>query len=138
MIATDLSHSHNVGWVFQPQINIDFRNTPLGEDWNLGLAFGPLFGDKRYHNYYYGVAPEFANLQRPAYDAESGYAGAQATGAISRRFGRMWFGGFARWDSVSGAVFESSPLIRQANNFTAGLAFTWILRESQQRVPARP
>jgi len=135
VIATDLSHSHNVGWVFQPQINIDFRNTPLGKDWNLGFGFGPVFGDKRYHNYYYGVAPEFANSRRPAYDADSGYAGAQATAAISHRFGRMWFGGFARWDSVSGAIFESSPLIRQENNLTAGLAFTWVLSESQQRVP---
>jgi outer membrane protein len=135
VIATDFSHSHNVGWIFQPQINVDFRNTPLGKDWNLGFAFGPLFGDKRYHNYYYGVEPQFATAQRPAYIAESGYAGAQATGAISRRFHRMWFGGFVRWDSVSGAVFESSPLIRQENNFTAGFAMTWVFKESQQRVP---
>jgi outer membrane protein len=136
VIATDLRHSHNVGWVFQPQINVDFRNTPLGKDWKLGFAFGPLFGDKRYHNYYYGVAPEFATSQRPAYLAESGYAGAQLTGSVSRRFQRMWFGGFARLDSVSGAVFEPSPLIRQPNNFTAGFAITWVLRESQRRVPA--
>lgn len=135
VIATDLRHSHNVGWVFQPQINVDFKNTPLGEDWNLGFALGPLFGDKRYHNYYYGVSPEFATSQRPAFRAESGYAGAQAIGSVSRRFQRGWFGGFARWDSVSGAVFESSPLIRQENNFTAGFAITWVLRESRQRVP---
>ena len=135
VIATDLSHSHNVGWVFQPRINVDFKNTPLGEDWKFGIAFGPLFGDKRYHNYYYGVDPEFATAQRPAYRAESGYAGARATGSVSRRFQRMWFGGFARWDSVSGAVFEPSPLIRQQNNFTAGFAITWMLRESKRRVP---
>jgi outer membrane scaffolding protein for murein synthesis (MipA/OmpV family) len=135
VIATDLRHSHNVGWVFQPQINVDFRNTPLGEDWNLGFALGPLFGDKRYHNYYYGVAPEFATSQRPAYVAQSGYAGGQAIGSVSRRFQRTWFGAFVRWDSVSDAVFESSPLIRQQNSFAAGFAITWVLRESQQRVP---
>lgn len=135
VIATDLRHSHNVGWVFQPQINVDFRNTPLGQDWKLGFALGPLFGDKRYHNYYYGVEPEFATAQRPAYRAESGYAGAQSTLAISRRFRKMWFGAFARWDSVSSAVFEPSPLIRQQDTFTAGLAVTWVVRESRQTVP---
>ena len=135
VIATDFSHSHNVGWVFQPRINVDFKNTPLGEDWNLGIAFGPLFGDKRYHNYYYGVDPQFATAQRPAYLAESGYAGARATGSFSRRLKGMWLGGFARWDSVSGAVFESSPLIRQQDNFTVGFAITWVLMESRQRVP---
>jgi MipA family protein len=134
VIATDFTHSHNVGWVFQPQINVDFKNTPLGKEWNLGFAFGPLFGDKRYHNYYYGVASAFATPQRPAYVAESGYAGTQVLGSVSRRFQRMWFGGFVRWDSVSGAVFESSPLIRQQQNFTAGFAVTWVLRESQRRV----
>ncbi len=135
VIATDLRHSHNVGWVFQPRINVDFRNTLLGQDWNFGFALGPLFGDKRYHNYYYGVEPEFATSQRPAYRAESGYAGARATGALSRRFRKMWFGAFARWDSVSEAVFESSPLIRQQDTFTAGFAVTWVLRESRQTVP---
>ena len=134
VIATDFSHSHNVGWVFQPRINVDFRNAALGKGWDLGLAFGPLFGDKRYHNYYYDVEPEFATAQRPAYLAESGYAGARVTGSVSRRFKGMWFGGFARWDSVSGAVFEASPLIRQQNNFTAGFAITWVLKESQRRV----
>jgi outer membrane scaffolding protein for murein synthesis (MipA/OmpV family) len=135
VIATDFSHSHNVGWVFQPRINVDFRNTLLGKDWDLGFAFGPMFGDKRYHNYYYGVEPEFATAQRPTYLAESGYAGARATGSVSRRFKGMWLGGFARWDSVSGAVFEPSPLIRQQNNFTAGFAITWMLSESKRRVP---
>ncbi len=133
VIAIDFWHSHNVSWVFQPQINVDFRNTPLGTDWKLGFAFGALFGDKRYHNYFYGVAPEFANSQRPAYQAQSGYAGAQVVGSVSRRFQKMWFGGFARLDSVSNAVFEASPLIRQQNNFTAGIAFTWVLKESQRR-----
>ena len=60
VIATDFSHTHNVGWVFPPQINIDFRDTWLGEGWNVGFATGPLYGDRRYHNYFYGVAPEFA------------------------------------------------------------------------------
>jgi len=134
VIAIDFRHSHNVGWVFQPRINVDFRNTLMGKGWDLGLAFGPLFGDKRYHNYYYGVEPEFATAQRPAYLAESGYAGARVTGSVSRRFKGMWLGGFARWDSVSGAIFEPSPLIRQQNNFTAGFAITWVLKESQRRV----
>ena len=134
VIATNFSHSHNVGWVFQPRINVDFRDTLLGKGWDLGFAFGPMFGDKRYHNYYYGVEPDFATAQRPTYLAESGYAGARATGSVSRRFKGMWLGGFARWDSVSGAVFEPSPLIRQQNNFTAGFAITWVLKESQRRV----
>ena len=42
-----------------------------------------------------------------------GYAGWQALAATSRRFGRTWVGAFVRYDSLRGAVFESSPLVRR-------------------------
>ena len=136
VIATDFSHTRNVGWVFQPQINIDFRDTWLGEGWNLGFAAGPLYGDRRYHNYFYGVAPEFATPQRPAFNAAGGYAGSQVLGAISKRFPSFWVGAFARWDTLAGAVFEASPLVRQKDSFAAGFAIAWVLGKSQKMVEA--
>jgi MipA family protein len=136
VIASDFTHTHNVGWIAQPQVNADFRNTPLGEGWDLGVAAGPLFGDKRYHNYFYGVAPEFATPARPAYVAEGGYAGAQFLVALSKRFPEFWVGGFARFDTLKGAEFESSPLVRQKESFAAGFAITWVLARSQQLVEA--
>ncbi len=135
VIATDLRSFNNVGWVFEPRINFDWSNALPSKHWNLGIAAGPVFSDKRYHNYFYGVAPEFATPQRPAYVAEGGYGGTQLTGAISTRRGRMWVGAFVRWDSVAESVFESSPLIRQDETFTAGMAAVWRLRESKRRVP---
>lgn len=137
VIATDLRHTHNVGWVFAPLMTIDFSGPFAGAKWKTGLALGPLFGDKRYHNYFYGVAPEFATAQRPAYAARSGYAGGQVIGSISRRHQRMWVGAFVRWDSVSNAVFQDSSLVRQNDTFTAGIAFVWRLLQSSQRVEAR-
>ena len=138
VIASDFSHTRNVGWIAQPQLNADFRDTPLGEGWNLGLAAGPLFGDKRYHNYFYGVAPEFATPTRPAYVADSGYAGAQFLVALSKRFPGFWVGGFARFDTLKGASFDSSPLVRQKESFSAGFAITWVLARSSQLVSAAP
>jgi outer membrane scaffolding protein for murein synthesis (MipA/OmpV family) len=136
VIASDFSHSKNIGWVFEPQLNVDFRDVWPGEGWNLGLAAGPLYGDKRYHNYFYGVAPAFATLQRPAFTAAGGYAGSQILGAISKRFPSFWVGAFARWDMLSGAVFEASPLVRQKDSFAAGFAITWIFGRSQKMVEA--
>jgi MipA family protein len=137
VIATDFSHVQNVGWVFQPQINVDFRDTALlGPRSNIGVAAGPLYGDKRHHNYFFGVPAQFATAQRPAYAAEGGYAGAQVIGAASKRFKSYWIGGFVRWDTVAGAVFDDSPLIRQNQSVAAGVAFTWIFGESRRRVQA--
>jgi outer membrane scaffolding protein for murein synthesis (MipA/OmpV family) len=136
VIATDLSHAHDVGWVFQPQINVDFCDRFPGPGWNLGFAAGPLFGTKRYHNYYYGVAPEFATAERPAYEAGGGYAGLQGIAALSKRFPSVWVGGFVRLDTLAGATFETSPLVRQNESLAAGIAIAWILGKSRTMVEA--
>ena len=136
VIASDFSHSKNIGWVFQPQLNVDFRGIWPGEGWNLGLAAGPLYGDKRYHNYFYGVAPAFATPQRPAFNAAGGYAGSHILGAVSKRFRSFWVGGFVRLDTLAGATFEASPLVRQNESFAAGFAIAWILGRSQTMVEA--
>ena len=134
VIATDLSHARDVGWVFQPQINVDFYDRFPGPGWNLGFGAGPLFGNKRYHNYFYGVAPQFATAERPAYEAGSGYAGMQWIVALSKRYPSYWVGGFVRADTLSGAVFEASPLVRQKDTFSAGIAASWVFSRSSKRV----
>lgn len=136
VIASDFSHSKNIGWVFQPQLNVDFRDIWPGEGWNLGLAAGPLYGDRRYHNYFYGVDPAFATPERPAFNAAGGYAGSQILGAASKRFRSFWVGGFVRLDTLAGASFEASPLVRQNESFAAGFAIAWILGRSGKMVEA--
>lgn len=136
-VATDFSSFRNQGWVFQPMVNVDLRDTALGPDWKLGFAAGPMHGDKRHHNTYYGVPVEFATAQRPAYRAEGGYAGAQFLATASRRFAHWWVGAFARWDTLSGAVFEESPLVRQKHSFAAGIAFARAFMRSSRLTEVR-
>lgn len=131
VISSDIEH---VGWVAQPQLNLDVKD-PFGhQGWKLGLLTGPLFGDDKYHNYFYGVEPQFARPGRPAYEASGGYAGAQVIAALSKRYEKMWVGGFVKLDTVDGAEFEDSPLIKDNTNFTAGFAISWILKTSERLV----
>jgi outer membrane scaffolding protein for murein synthesis (MipA/OmpV family) len=134
VIATDLSRASDQGWVFTPQINVDFYDRFPGPGWNFGLAAGPLFGNQRYHNYFYGVESQFATPQRPAYEAPGGYAGMQFIAALSKRYPSYWVGGFVRADTLSGAAFEESPLIRQQNSFSIGIAAAWVFSRSSKRV----
>jgi len=124
----------NLGWVFHPKLNMDITDIPGMSGWKLGMLAGPLFGDKRQHAYYYTVAPQYATADRPAYDAGAGYAGMQTLVALSKRFPKYWVGGFVRYDNLSGATFENSPLVRQKDYFAAGIAFTWVFGESSTRV----
>ncbi|MDQ6630016.1 MAG: MipA/OmpV family protein [Pseudomonadota bacterium] len=121
-----------IGVTFSPNLNLDVRN--FAGQWNLGMLAGPLYADRRYHERFYGVAPEFASSSRPAYDAPAGYAGWRATTAFSRRLGNAWLGGFVRYDDLHSATFAPSPLVRREHSVTAGFGISWIFAVSGQRV----
>jgi outer membrane scaffolding protein for murein synthesis (MipA/OmpV family) len=139
VIATDLSRWNAIGFVASPQLTFDLRNIGPGGGWNLGLAVGPLFATEPYHDYYYEVSPRFAVPGfRPAYDAQAGYSGSLLILSATKRFSHVWFGAFARYDELSGATFENSPLMRTDHSFMAGFGFAWVFAESKTLVHASP
>lgn len=124
----------DIGWVFHPKLNMDVTDILGKGGWNLGLLAGPLYGDQRQHAYFYGVAPQYATADRPAYEAKTGYAGMQYLASLSKRFPKFWVGAFLRYDNLSGARFEDSPLVRSKDYYAGGVAVSWILDESSTRV----
>lgn len=121
-----------IGVTFSPNVNLDIRN--FSGAWNIGLLAGPLFADRRYHQHYYGVAPEFATSTRPTYEAGGGYSGWRATAAFSRRLGNAWLGAFVRYDDLHGARFAASPLVRSDRSVFAGFGISWLVAVSGERV----
>ena len=131
------SNPRYIGGQFFPHVNVDVVD-PVGlAGWHLGMLAGPVYTDARYNRYYYEVAPAYATAARPAYTPGAGYAGMQFLVAVSKRFPRYWIGGFARYDTLRGAVFESSPLVTSKKYVAAGIGISWILGESSQRAPAQ-
>ena len=128
------SSPQSTGWQFSPRVNFDLQDPAGFRGWNLGLAAGPLFGDRRQHQYFYSVAPPYATPERPAYEARAGYAGAHIVAALSKRFPSFWVAGFARYDTLSGAVFSDSPLVKRNNYLAGGVAIAWIIGESSRMV----
>ena len=137
VFSTDFSNLRQAGWTFEPKLNLDLRNTSLGPGWNLGLSAGPLFGTRKYHQYFFGVDSLYATADRPAYNAKSGYGGTQLLTAVSKRYDKFWVGGFASWTSLHSAVYEDSPLVKQKQNFALGLAVSWVFKESSTKVEAK-
>jgi outer membrane scaffolding protein for murein synthesis (MipA/OmpV family) len=127
---------HDIGWVFSPRLNLDIVDVGGLAGWNMGLLAGPMVGSERNHDYFYSVAPQYATANRPAFDAKGGYAGSQFLMSVSKRYPKYWLGAFARWDSLKGAAFADSPLVRSENYFAAGVGIAWILGESSTRVEA--
>jgi MipA family protein len=120
-----------IGWTLTPVLNLDLDV----DGWNIGVQGGPLAATQKFHAYFYDVPTAFANAERPAYSARSGYAGWGLTTSASRRVGDWWLAAFARVDDVSSASFQNSPLVKQRYNFTAGFAVSYIFKTSSTRVP---
>jgi MipA family protein len=123
------SPPRDAGVSLSPTLNFDVADIG-GRPWQLGLLAGPIFATRRQHQYFYGVSGSDARPDRPAYAADGGYAGLQFLVALSRRFGKAWFGAYARYDTLRGAVFEDSPLVRRPYYVSAGFAIAWIPLQS--------
>ncbi len=104
-----------IGYVFSPYLQWRYSN-----NWQTSLSIGPIWGTEAYHHYFYEVEPQYAMVERPAYDAHGGYNGTRLTFYTNRRFDHSWFGFFARYDTLSGATFVDSPLVKQKDYFVFG------------------
>lgn len=127
-------HPQSLGWVLHPKLNLDLTDLSGLPGWNVGLQAGPLFGDRKQHQYFYGVDAAHATADRPAYRAGAGFAGMQYLVGVSKRFGNQWVGAFLRYDSLRGAAFEASPLVRTRHYVAGGVAVSWVFGESSERV----
>ncbi|NML18544.1 MipA/OmpV family protein [Azohydromonas caseinilytica] len=119
------------GWVATPQLNLDLTDL---RGWRVGVAAAAIAQDRRYNELFYGVSPAEAAPGRPAYRPGGGAAGGYLLGAVSRRVDNWWLGGFLRWDSLRGASFLDSPLVRQREHWSVGVAVSWVFATSDRQV----
>lgn len=123
-----------IGWVLSPRINLDLHNVAGYAGWNFGFGAGPIFADDKFHEYFYSVAPQFATANRPAYEAEGGYSGMHFLTSLSKRFPDYWIGAYMRYDTLSGAAFDDSPLVRSKHYLSGGFGIAWMIGQSKRMV----
>lgn len=124
-----------IGWVFSPRVNLDIRSL-YATGWDLGVGVGPLFADRKYHDYFYAVSPEHAIDSRPAYEARGGYSGTHLIASLSKRYPKYWIGAFVRCDALQSAVFDDSPLFKSKDYFSGGIGIAWMIGRSKRMVGA--
>lgn len=119
------------GWSLEPEIG--YRRS-MDNGWSWGTSVSAVIGDRRINRTLYGVAPQYATADRPAYQASSGLVTWRLQATLSSALTRDWrVFGFARLDNVSGAANRDSPLVRQTNGGTVGIgvAYTWLRSEAR-------
>lgn len=123
-----------VGVFAAPHLNLDIQRQTGAAGWKLGMLAGPLFADHRYDGYFYTVASQYATPGRPAYEAHGGYAGMQMLASLTRRFPGFWVGAYLRHDTLAGASFVDSPLVKRHSYWSGGIGVAFMITQSTQLV----
>ena len=126
--ATDFSKTENIGLVFSPYLQVRYFNS----GWESAVSVGPMWANEKYHDYFYEIAPQYVTGTRAAYNAKAGYSGSRLTLTMSKRFDKLYFGLFARYDDLSGASFIDSPLIKQKDSLMVGAILSWVFKTSNK------
>lgn len=149
--------SRHGNWFFAPQLRGAVSLDGLSPDWRgltfspelryvrhlekkgsrLKLRLTPTFASSDYMEYYYQVDPAFADTQRPAYQASSGYLGTTlglsvqhpVTDAFEIRAG-------VRIGMLQGARNEASPLFTDDTTQSVYVAFLYKFWASKRTTTA--
>lgn len=126
----DLSdHAAYRGLALEPRLVFQRR---ASSGWAYTTGISAIVADQRLARTFYGVDPVYALSDRPAYTAERGLVAWRLSASFSRNLSRDWrLFGFGRYDTVSGAANEDSPLVKRTGggSIGIGLAYTWMRAE---------
>lgn len=116
VISTDIRSFDHQGFLVAPNVNYRYKE----ENFQVKLKSGPIWADKTYHNYFYGVKNNEVSVNRNAYDANSGYNGYRNTLSVKYKHNNWNYGAFASHFNLDGTSFEDSPLVETNNALFLG------------------
>jgi len=125
VIATDFRSAEHIGWVFEPRLTYETRR-PHKTGFAYLTSIGLRFSDAELHQYYYGVEQAFTTPNRTSFDASSGYSGLFIDYIANWRTENLIFFAVLRYQNLTGASFEDSPLVEQNDYLLFGAGMTWI------------
>lgn len=128
-VATDFNSAKSIGWIFEPRLIFETRR-PNKTGFAYLFSGGLKFSTEKYHDYYYQVDPQFATPNRKSFDAKGGYSGLFVDAIANWRTDDFIYFAFARYQNLSGATFEDSPLVEQKDYLFVGIGVTWVFARS--------
>lgn len=124
-VATDFTSAEHVGWIFEPRLTYETRR-PYKKGFAYLLSGGLRYATEEYNDYYYGVDSSFVTPTRPVFDSAGGYSGLFVDAIANWRANDIIYFAFVRYQNLSGAEFEKSPLVEQKDYFFIGAGLTWV------------
>lgn len=120
------------GWVLDSRLR--YQRSLKGEALKLSTEVGVSFADQDYVAYFYGVPPQFATPERPAFSADSGYAGARLSLGLNGVSDKWRWSVYGTYMNFSGTSFADSPLLDSQHDFSVGISVGWMFWKSERRI----
>ena len=125
VFSTDFGGLDGRGFVFEPTLTYQQRGVFL-PDTGFSLALRTTWATEKLHDYFYEVTPEYATTVRPAYDAQSGYLGAELSAGLAFPVVKNVRGFLTTSVQFnSGSANENSPLFEKDVTYSLGIGFVW-------------
>lgn len=118
---------HRRGWAWAPRLEYKRRSGSATHGNEFDASLEARWADAGLNDYVYGVAPQYADAERPAFSPGAGYAGYSASVGMSLRRGARVVGWLLRFTSLGGSVVAASPLVSRRQSVTIGVDVAWIL-----------
>lgn len=104
------------GYTFNPRFT--YNESQLFGRWRGKFDIGVLYGSDNYHDYYYSVDEAEVRDWRPFYNADAGFSGYYFKTSIAKKYRNHYLGVSLRYDNLTGATFEDSPLVETEHYFS--------------------
>lgn len=130
VFSTDFESIDSRGYVFEPEISYQQRNV-LFTNTAMDASLSLMFASDKLQDYFYGVSPEFVTTDRAAFDASSGYLGAELSAGVSFPIYdniRGFAGGSINFHH--GAANQDSPLFEKDVTYSVGVGLVWRVGKS--------
>ncbi len=113
------------GWNVMPRISANLIITEFKSTSSLTWSFGPVYGSKQYHQYYYSINDADSTTNRSEYLATEGLAGYRINFSFRKETENYWFGFYIRHQNLTNAVFVDSPLVSDTQYWSTGIGMGW-------------
>ena len=122
---------------FNGELNLIYHNRQFykSHGFKYFLKAGLNMADHKLNSYFYDVPTMYITPERSAFQSDGGYAGFSLAASVQQDITEnISIGFYSRWDNLNGAVYDSSPLVKEQNNFIAGFALVWKMARSKRMV----
>ncbi len=134
VFSSDFNSLDRRGTIFEPAVQYEYTSA-RNPDRRISIDLEIIYATQKLADYFYEVAPDYVQENRPRYNARAGYIGSEIGASMSLPIGkdlRLFFS--TQIGFYKGAKNSDSPLFKKDVTYSTGMGMIYRIGESTERV----